>query len=176
VIAPAEVTPRRTWLAITIATLLATVSYWAILFGFLVSVAGLEDQPEGFGAGALALGLALVPFVYVALAFLSGHKRAPTAAVLGMFLFLLVGSPVFVFNRVMGLVAGFGAGAVLSLRREERHRIRTRVAAVALGLGVLGLLLVAVPQVGLAIAPAIPFTAVGLANRRDEKKAAEEPV
>ena len=42
-------------------------------------------------AAALAFGLALIPFVFIVLAFMSEHPRAPAAVFQAMVLALLVG-------------------------------------------------------------------------------------
>jgi hypothetical protein len=157
---------RRTWLAIAVATLIATISYWAVILSF----SALEEAGAAVGGGAFALGLALVPFAFSALGFISGNRRAPMAVLSAMFLFLLVGTPVFIFSRVLGLVIGFGAGAVVTLRREQHHRLRTRSLAVALSAVLILLLALLFPPLAITIAPAAPFTAVGLANRYDDRK------
>ena len=84
--------PRKKWRAITIATLALLPAYLSIVVG-LVAVA--SDRPDAPPAGpAIAFGLGLLPFVFVALAFLSSHPRAPGAAAKAMALSLLVGIPV----------------------------------------------------------------------------------
>ena len=80
----APLTPQRKWRAITIATLVLVPAFWSMLAGF-VAVARDEDARPAPAAGpAIALGLALIPFVFIALAFLSEHPRAPVAVVKAM--------------------------------------------------------------------------------------------
>ena len=67
------------------------------VLGLLVGVVsvGIEDGREAASPGPfIAFGLALIPFVFVVLAFTSGHPRAPGAVVRAMGLTLLVGIPV----------------------------------------------------------------------------------
>ncbi|MGH2807724.1 MAG: hypothetical protein ACRDKT_10665, partial [Actinomycetota bacterium] len=76
--------PRLKWRAILFATLLLVPAFWAILGGF---VSATTDEPGGPNpAAAVAFGLALIPFVFIVLAFMSGHPRAPGAVLRAMVL------------------------------------------------------------------------------------------
>ncbi|MGH2637509.1 MAG: hypothetical protein ACRDHU_15370, partial [Actinomycetota bacterium] len=92
-LAGAEPLPApRKWRAITLATLVLAPAYWSIMAG-LVAIA--SDEARAPNAGPfIAFGLSLIPFVFVALAFLSEHPRAPGAVVKAMLLCLVVGIPV----------------------------------------------------------------------------------
>ncbi len=81
----------------------------------------------------------MIPFVFVALAFLSEHPRAPGAAVKGMIVSLLVGIPVSALaqDAVTGLVAGLGAGGIFAMRMDLSHTVKARAIAVRRGHGVL---------------------------------------
>ena len=75
-------------------------------------------------AAFIAFGLALVPFAFLALAFVSGHPSAPMATVKAMCLFLLIGIPVSAIaaDAVTGLVAAAGAGGHRRVAGERgRH-------------------------------------------------------
>jgi hypothetical protein len=160
--------PRQEWRAITLATLVLAPAHWSVLAG-LVSVA--SNDPAAPAPGPLiAFGLALVPFVFVVLAFLSGHPRAPGAVIRAMILSLLVGIPVSaaVPDAVTGFVAGAGAGGVAALRADPMHGWRAR----AVGVGVASLaafLLVLVWEGGLLLAPALPLTSIGVADHLSER-------
>ena len=89
-------------------------AYWTLLAG-LVAVASDARRRPRRAVPLIAFGLALIPFVFVALAFLSEHPRAPGAVVKAMVLALLVGIP----------VSALAADAVTGLRggdRGGRHR------------------------------------------------------
>ena len=126
-------TPQRKWRAITLATLVLVPAFWSMLAGF---VAAASDEEVGGPAPgpAIALGLALIPFVFIVLAFMSEHPRAPAAVVKAMALTLLVGIPVAAVagDAVTGLVAGVGAGGIVALRADDeplavpRRRTRRR--------------------------------------------------
>jgi hypothetical protein len=167
--------PRLKWRAITLATLLLVPAYWGILGG-LVAL-GADDAPAAPNLIAgVAFGLALIPFVFIVLAFLSQHPRAPGAVLKAMGLTLVVGIPVLALaaDAVTGLVAGIGCGGVAALRSEAGHSTRARFAAVAVA-SVYAFVLVRVagPAV-LLTAPILPFTAIGIADHLVERKAEKQ--
>jgi hypothetical protein len=170
--------PDRKWRAITFATLLLAPACWSVLAG-VVTIAA--DDGEGGLANpeaAIALGVALIPFVFTVLAFASEHPRAPGAVVKAMGLAVVVGIPASALaaDAVTGLVAGIGAGGVVALRADVVHSMKLRAWAVlAASLYAFVMVRVAGPVVLLA-APVFPFTVLGLADhlaeRRDERDAA----
>jgi hypothetical protein len=168
--------PRRKWRAILLATLLFVPGYWAIVAG-AVSIAS-DDTDAPNAAPLIAFGLALVPFVFVLLAFLSEHPRAAGSAVKAMGLALLVGIPVSALaaDAVTGLVAGVGAGGIAALRRDLDNDWKSRAIGVVAVSVYVFILLRTVFAVGLLLAPALPLTAIGvadhLAERRKERRAA----
>lgn len=161
--------PQRKWRAITLATLLLAVAYWSLLAG-LVSVAS-EDNSDGPQAGAaIALGLSLIPFVFVVLAFMSEQPRASTAVLRAMGLSLLVGIPVSAVaaDAVTGIVAGVGAGGIAALRADGPHNWRTRAAALTIAALYTFVLVRTVGTLALLSAPIFPFTALGMADHYAE--------
>jgi hypothetical protein len=164
--------PRRKWRAITISSVLLLPAYLGIVVG-LVAVA--SDRADAPPAGPpIAFGLGLLPFVFIALAFLSSHPRAPSAAARAMGLSLLVGIPVaaLIPDAVTGLVAGIGAGGVAALRPEPNGSWKARaigVAAVSIYAAVMVRLL---PDVTVLLAPTLPFTCLGVADHLAEGRRA----
>jgi hypothetical protein len=166
-----------------LATLLLVPAYWGIVAG-LVAVA--SESPDAPPAGpAIAFGLALLPFVFIALAFLSEHPRAPAAALKAMGLSLLVGIPVSAIapDGITGLVAGIGAGGVAALRADAEGAWKPRTIGVfAVSVYAYAMIWI-VPDVTLLLAPTLPFTCLGVADhlaerRREqgkERQAAETP-
>jgi hypothetical protein len=159
----APLTPKRRWVSLTAATVVLQFAYWPIVASLVEGDAEL--------AGLLWLGLAVTPFVFLVLAFASGHPRAPGATVLAMGLFLLVALPLVLVSIVPGLVAGFGAAAALALRYEpEMHSRRGRAIAVAgatLYVFALVLLRELVPVLGpfaIMSGAVIPLAVVGIAD------------
>jgi hypothetical protein len=167
--APAEpLSPRRKWRAILLATLLLAPAYWSLMAG-IVSVA--SDRGSAPSAGPLiAFGLALIPFVFVALAFLSEHPRAPGAVLRAMGLALLVGIPVSALARdaVTGLIAGVGAGGIAALRTDLDHTWKARAIALAVVCAWVYVTVRVTPEVVLVLAPALPFTSIGVADHLSE--------
>lgn len=162
--------PRLKWRAILIATLALVPAYWTLLAG-LVSVA--SDRAEGAPPGGplIAVGLSVIPFVFIALAFFSEHPRWPGAVVRAMLLTLLIGIPVSALaqDAVTGFVAGIGAGGIAALRADLAHSWRTRALAIV---AVTAFAYVSVRSMGAAavlLAPILPFTALGVADHLSER-------
>ncbi|MFP3907264.1 MAG: hypothetical protein ACLFWR_09555 [Acidimicrobiales bacterium] len=168
--------PRRKWRAITIATLVLVPAFWSMLAG-LISLAADEAEGGPDPAAALALGFALIPFVFIVLAFLSWHPGAPMAVVKAMGLSLLVGGLVSALaaDAVTGLVAGVGAGGVVALRSDAAHHWQWRAAAVAFAAAYAFVLVRTVGNLVLLPAPVFPFTAVGIADHLREWHLERQP-
>lgn len=169
----APLSPRRKWRAILLATLLLVPGYWAMLAG-VVAVASDDGGGVGFPGAYIAFGLALVPFVFVVLAFLSEHPRAPGAVVKAMGLALVVGIPVSAVaaDAVTGFVAGVGAGGAVALRPEAMQGWRPRAVAVAVASVWAFLAVRTIPEVAVLLAPVVPFSAIGLADHLAERRRA----
>ncbi|MFA9430904.1 hypothetical protein [Egicoccus sp. AB-alg2] len=152
---------RGRWLAILAASAVLQVAYWPIIFALGASHAGDPVPVE-----LLLFGLAFVPASFLVLAFTSRHRRAPGAVLRAMGLFLLVGLPVALLNPVVGLVAGFGAGGIATLRAPSDSRLRPRAIAVAAAsVYALALLTVGPDELfALLSAAALPFAVVGIAD------------
>lgn len=163
--------PRIKWRAIALATLVLAPAFWSLLAG--VVAVGSDDPRAPAPAPLIAFGLALVPFVFIVLAFLSEHPRAPGAVVRAMVLSLLVGIPVSAVapDAVTGFVAGLGAGGIAALRADPIHTWKARAAAVAV-VTLLVFLLVMVSDIALLLAPALPFTSIGVADHLIERRVA----
>ncbi len=159
----APVSPRRKWLAITLATVAFLPAYWLLLTG-LVSGAGGSRGPAP--APSLALGLALIPFVFMILAFASGNARAPGAVVKAMVLAVLVGIPVSALagDAITGIVAGMTAGGAAALRFEGDHDWKARAIAVAVATVYTYLLIRVAGDTIVLAAPVLPFTCIGVAD------------
>jgi hypothetical protein len=166
---PEPLPPRIKWRAITLATLVLAPAFWSVLAG--VVAVGSDDPRAPAPAPLIAFGLALVPFVFIVLAFLSEHPRAPGAVVRAMVLSLVVGIPISAVapDAVTGFVAGLGAGGVAALRADPIHSWKARAAAVAVAT-MFVFLLVMVSEVALLLAPALPFTSIGVADQIVERR------
>ncbi len=163
--------PQRKWRAITLATLLLAPACWSILAGWVTIVSddgGGVANPEA----AVAFGLALIPFVFIVLAFGSEHPRAASAVFKAMWLSLLVGIPASAIagDAVTGIVAGVGAGGVCALRADDAHNWRARALAVVLASVYTFVLARTAGAIVLLAAPIFPLTAIGVADHISEWK------
>lgn len=164
--------PRRKWVTITISTLILAPAYWAMLIGLIAFASDDSTVSDATASGAIAFGLAVIPFVFIALAFLSGHPRAPGAVVKAMALSLLVGIIVSAVaaDAVTGIVAGVGAGGIVALRFDLPHDWKTRATGVAIATLYTFVLARSVSGLVLLSAPAFPLTAIGLADHWAERR------
>ena len=161
---------QRKWRAITLATLLLVPAYWSMLAGLVAAASGGPDPLNP--AGALAFGLALIPFVFVVLAFTSEHPRAPAAVFQAMVLALVIGSLTspLAADAVTGIVAGVGAGGVVALRADIDHNWRARALAVVFAAVYVFVLVRMASALALLPAPIFPFTAIGVADHLSERR------
>jgi hypothetical protein len=169
----APLSPRRKWRAILLATLLLVPGYWAMLAG-VVAVASDDGGGVGSPGAYIAFGLALVPFVFVVLAFLSEHPRAPGAVAKAMVLAIVVGIPVSAVaaDAITGFVAGVGAGGAVALRPEALQGWRPRVIAVVVASVWAFLAVRTIPEVAVLLAPVVPFSGIGVADHLAERRRA----
>lgn len=171
----APLPPQQKWKAITIATLVLLPAFWGTLIG-LVSVASDDGDGVANPAAFIALGLAIVPFAFLALAFVSGHPTAPGATVKAMCLFLVIGIPVSAVaaDAVTGLVAGAGAGGIVALRASDVATWKNRAVGVLFACAYTFVLARAAGAIVLLSVPAFPFTSIGLADHFVERRQARE--
>jgi hypothetical protein len=166
--------PAKKWRAILVATLVLVLAFWALLAGL---VAAASDDSSGDAepnaAIGLAVGLTVIPFVFVALAFLSEHPRAPGAVVRAMGWSLLVGIPVSALagDAVTGIVAGVGAGGIQALRMDDPENWRARAVGVLVAAMYTFLLARLAGGFVLLPAPIFPLTAIGVADHLSERRA-----
>jgi hypothetical protein len=168
-------TPQRKWRAITVATLVLVPAFWSILAG-LVAVADDESKGGPNAGAAIAFGLALIPFVFVVLAFMSEHPRAPGAIVKAMGMCLLVGIPVSAVagDAVTGIVAGVGAGGICALRADDPHNWQARALGVLFACAYSFVLVRTAGAITLLAAPIFPFTSIGIADHLSEQRRERE--
>ena len=165
--------PERKWRAIAVATVILVPGWWMMLAGL---VAGASDEPGGADnpGASIAIGLAVIPFVFVALAFLSEHPSWPSAVVRAMALCALVGIVVSAIaaDAVTGIVAGVGAGGVVALRADDAHTWQARAVAVVVASAYTFVLARTAGPIVLLPAPIFPFTAIGVADHLSERRRA----
>jgi len=139
-----------------------------IVYAFVVgSVADTTESP----IASLAVGLALVPIVFILLAFLSRHPRAPTAVLYAMMFSLMIGVPLAAFDVVSALTLGFGAGGVVALAKLEDDSWPARSIAVVLVTVYIVVLLRYLVGAALLGSAVLPLATVGFADEVMERHA-----
>jgi hypothetical protein len=166
--------PRRKWRAITIATLLLVPGYWSLVTGLVAE--GSHEESAPFAAPYIAFGLVLLPFVFLALAFLSEHPRASGATAKALLLTILVGAPIsgLAGDAVTGFVAGVGAGGIVAIRADVAHNWKARAIAVIAVSACVFILLRSTTVIALLLAPVVPFTSIGVADHLSERRRERE--
>lgn len=167
-----QVRPGRIWLAIGLGTVIQTISFGSLLLGALASQ---SDEPSAAGP-AFALGFALVPIVFVSVAFVSGVARAPLAALKAMGLWLLIALPFGLINPVIGLCTGFTAGAAVTLRHSESHKRGARAAAILIAATYVAVLVFTFTQAGIFAGAVTPLLAMRAADIYSERHARNNEV
>jgi hypothetical protein len=162
-----DLSPRRRWVAIGLATIPLFASYSMFLYGVVLSGTGEGDPTAWYG-----LGLFFVPFAYITLAFTSRHPSAPRAVLKSLGLWLVVALPLGFINVAVGMSAGFGFAGIPSLRSGEAHSPWVRAGAVTLGAVYIVVLLLLVPPIGAFAGGVVPFIALGLGDMYSEHRAA----
>jgi hypothetical protein len=166
--------PRRKWRAITLATLLLVPGYWSLVTGLVAE--GLHEESAPFAAPFIAFGLVILPFVFLALSFLSEHPRASGATAKALLVTVLVGAPVAAFagDAVTGFVAGVGAGGIVAMRADVANNWKARAIAVLAVSAYVFILVRSVSVIGLLLAPVLPFTSIGVADHLSERRRERE--
>jgi len=134
-------------------------------------VAGSVADSAGNPVASLAIGLVLVPVVFIVLAFLSRHPRAPTAVLYAMMFSIMIGVPLAAFDVVSALTLGFGAGGVVALAKHEDDSWVARSIAVVLVTVYIVVLLRYLVGAALFGAAVLPLVAVGSADEIMERHA-----
>lgn len=147
---------RRNWLAITVATMLMVASY----FPYAAAFVGDEIDMT-----LVAVSVALAPFVFVALGFVSGNRDAPRHIVQSMILMLPIGFGVGLIAPVLGAATAFAAGGALTLNRPTTPGVmRWRWMAVGFTTFYLLALLVMVTPAGVFAGGLVPLMMIGFAD------------
>jgi hypothetical protein len=136
-----------------------------MLFSYFPYAAAFAGPLEaGIDTTDLGLGLALAPFVFIALAAVSRYPR-PRRVLAAMGVLLLVGLSVGLVSPALGAAAGFAAGGALALRPPDDPRaMRHRLVAVVLCTAYTFLLLVVITPAGVFTGAVLPLMSLGFAD------------
>lgn len=152
---------RRNWIAIAVATPLMAFSYFTYGASFVD-----DDAERSSIEPALAMvGLAIAPFAFIALGFVSRNPVAPKRVLQAMGLLLLVGLSVGLLDPLIGASLGFGIGGALVLNRPDLPRLTFwRFGAVGFTAIYTLVLFVIAPPGGVFTGAVLPFIMVGFAD------------
>lgn len=155
-----------------LATVVVTISFWALAYGTAVlsageTVAGSTENTESTGVLAIGLALSSVPFAFLLAAWTSRREDWPIGTLAAMGMALVVGLPLLIWrNPLAALLAGFAAGAVVSLARPEgtTWHYRAIAAAIVAVIAIAGMSIDVLFLPVAALGPALPFSAMGAAD------------
>ncbi len=124
-----------------------------------------EGDRSGFQLELAAIGLAIAPFVFIALGFISRNPAAPKRVLQAMGLLLLAGLSIGLLDPLLGAATGFCLGGALVLNRADIPRLMFwRIGAVGFTtLYMLVLLVVAAPA-GVFTGAVLPLMMIGFAD------------
>ena len=145
-----------------------------MLLSFSAILAGLtgDSDDDVNRTAAFGFGVTAVPFVFIALAFSSRHRRAPTAVLKSLGIWVTVSAAVGLISLVLALYLGFGIAGIFSLRSDEAHNWRSRMTALSIGLVYTVVLVVISPALGLFGASTVPLIALGFGEEIAERREA----
>jgi hypothetical protein len=152
---------RRNWIAIVAATPLMMFSYFTYAAAFV-------DDEGGRSSVQLELafvGLAVAPFVFIVLGFVSRNPAAPKRVLAAMGLLLLVGLTLGLLDPLVGAATGFGLGGALVLNRPGISRVMFwRIGAVVFTAIYMSFLLVVAVPAGVFTGAILPLMMIGFAD------------
>ena len=134
---------------------------------FTADAATVDAEAVAQAGAGIGLALLLVPAVYATAGLASSHPEWHVMTLGGMGLFVAVGALLLVVpptNPLAAMIGGYGAGAVVTLSRPPGTGFRHRAIGVAVGTAVVFVGFLVVPAAIAWLAPALPFTAVGIAD------------
>jgi len=114
--------------------------------------------------GAWALGIALVPFAFMAAAFGSGHDRAAGAVAWAMVIAFGVGASLLLLDPATALIGAYAVGATVTVRETETTSVKRRLLFALVATVVSGALITWATPIGLILSPALPFMVPPLAD------------
>lgn len=121
------------------------------------------------------IALALAPFVFVIIGFVSRNPRAPKRVLWAMGLLVVLGLSIGLIAPVLGAAAGFGVGVALTLNPLDLPDLmRNRMIAVGFAVAYTLLLLIVATPAGVFTGALLPPLIVGLADEFSAWRASRE--
>ncbi len=139
-----------------------------MMFSYLPYAAAFavpEGEPAAIDPGLVGIALAVAPFVFVALGFISRNTVAARRVLQSMGLLLVLGLAVGLLSPALGAVAGFAAGGALSLNPPDAPDVfRIRLLAVVVTVVYVLFLLVIATPAGVFAGAIVPLIMIGFAD------------
>lgn len=139
-----------------------------MMFSYFPYAAAFRNDDAGtvqIDMGLVGISLAIAPFVFIAVAFISRNREAPKRILYSLALTIPIGLSVGLLSPVLGATAAFGVGGVLCLRplpvaSPYKIRIWTVVFTVLYTL----VLLVFITPAGVFSGGLLPLLMIGFAD------------
>jgi hypothetical protein len=132
-----------------------------------------EGAPPAIDPALVVVALAVAPFVFVALGFVSQNPQAPRQVLRAMGLLVVIALGIGLIAPVLGAATGFGVGGALTVNQAPLYDVmRVRLIAVALAAVYLLVLLVVATPAGVFAGGVVPLMAIGFADEFTYWKAA----
>ncbi len=134
-------------------------------FTYAASFVDADGERSSIQPELAMIGLAIAPFAFIALGFISRNPAAPKRVLQAMGLLLVVGLSIGLLDPVFGAAVGFGIGGALVLNRPDIPRLMYwRFGAVVfLAMYTVVLFVVALPA-GVLAGALLPFLMIGFAD------------
>jgi hypothetical protein len=145
-------------------------------FAYAASFVDADGERSAIQLDLAAIGLAIAPFVFVMLGFVSRNPQAPKRVLQAMGLLLVVGLSIGLLDPMLGAAVGFAVGGALVMNRPDVERTMAwRFGAVGfLAVYMLVLLVVAVPA-GVFTGAIMPLVMIGFADEYAAWSAGRNP-
>ncbi len=139
-----------------------------MMFSYFTYAAAFATGSDGSGSiepRLVAVGLAIAPFVFIVLAFVSQNPLAPRDVLRSMGLLIVVGLSFGLLDPLAGAAAGFAAGGAGALNRIAIDAlVRWRVAAVVFSAVYCLVLLIVITPAGVFAGAVTPLLMIGFAD------------
>lgn len=152
---------RRNWLAIALGTIVMMFSY----FPYAAAFGTGEDGVTQINMALVGVALALAPFVFVTVGFVSLNRAAPRRVMQSLALLIPIGLGVGLLSPVLGATAGFGVGGALCLRPlTHPETVRNRIFVAIFTVAYTFVLLLVITPAGVFAGGTLPLLMLGFAD------------
>jgi hypothetical protein len=145
-------------------------------FAYAASFVDEEGERSAVQLDLAAIGLAIAPFVFITVGFVSRNPQAPKRVLQSMGLLLLVGLSIGLLDPLLGAAVGFAIGGALTLNRPDVERTMAwRFGAVGFLLVYMLVLMVVALPAGVLTGAVMPLLMIGFADEYAAWSASRRP-